>query len=205
MTASSHLTSGIVYIYLRLRYLDQFLISVPASPSSSTPTILDESFFSDKLDFIERAILALLSSESLADSRAAAFLTAFLNAALIFVYEELREVPRWNNVSILLSQRIKSGLELVELDGVMELCPDLLLWTLMLGMSSANPLEIGARSWFVREIEMVEEGLGMEGRIPKGLKAIGGIKYFELAESAVVKVPSGTVSNVDEDLEDDGG
>lgn len=108
-------------------------------------------------------------------------------------------------MSILLSQRIKSGLELVELEGVMQLCPDLLLWTLMLGMSGANPLEVGARTWFVGEIVLAEGALGMEGRIPKGLKAIEGIKYFELAESAVVKLASGRVPNVEEDVEDEGG
>ncbi|KAE9362828.1 hypothetical protein N431DRAFT_499185 [Stipitochalara longipes BDJ] len=209
LTSSSHLTSGIIYIYLRLRYLSQFLLSIPTSTlttsSSSCATILDESFFSDKIDLIERAILALLCSASLAESRVAAFLTALLNAALIFVYEDLREVPKWNNVSILLSQRIKSGLELVELEGVIQWCPDLLLWTLMLGMSGANPLEIGARTWFVREIMQVEGMLQMEGKVPKGLKGIEGIMYFELAESTITKLSSGVVSNIDEDVEDDGG
>ncbi|PMD38623.1 hypothetical protein L207DRAFT_544744 [Hyaloscypha variabilis F] len=201
LTASSHLTSGIIYIYLRLRYLSQLLLSIPTptltSSSSSSPTVLDQSFFSDKVDLIERAILSLLCSSDLASSVSAAFLTAFLNAALIFVYEDLREVPKWNNVSILLSQRIKSGLELAELEGVMRWCPDLLLWTLMLGMSGANPLEVGARGWFVGEIGWVEGVVGIEGKVPRGLKAILGIRYFELAE--------GVGESVDGDAGDEGG
>lgn len=170
--------------------------------SSSHPTLLDESFFSDKVDFIERAILALLHSESLAESKAAAFLTAFLNASLIFVYEELREAPKWNNVSICLSQRIRSGLDLVGLDGVMMRCPDLLLWVLMLGMSGANPLEVGARAWFVGEIMEVEANF--EAKVPKGLKEISGMMYFEIAESAASNSMSEGKAN-DGDVRDEGG
>ncbi|PMD56148.1 uncharacterized protein K444DRAFT_536432, partial [Hyaloscypha bicolor E] len=207
LTASSHLTSGLIYIYLRLRYLTQFLSAIPVptltSSSSSSPTTLDESFFSDKIDFIERAILALLASESLAESKAAAFLTALLNASLVFVYEELREVPKWNNVSICLSQRIRSGLDLIELDNVARWCPDLLLWVLMLGMSGANPLEVGARAWFVREI-MEVEGL-FEVKVPKGLKEISGMQYFELAEAAITQPSSRVESDFDGDIRDEGG
>jgi hypothetical protein len=207
LTASSHLTSGLIYIYLRLRYLTQFLSAIPVptltSSSFSSPTTLDESFFSDKIDFIERAILALLASESLAESKAAAFLTALLNASLVFVYEELREVPKWNNVSICLSQRIRSGLDLIELDNVARWCPDLLLWVLMLGMSGANPLEVGARAWFVREI-MEVEGL-FEVKVPKGLKEISGMQYFELAEAAITQPSSRVESDFDGDVRDEGG
>jgi hypothetical protein len=207
LTASSHLTSGLIYIYLRLRYLTQFLSAIPVptltSSSSSSPTTLDDSFFSDKIDFIERAILALLASESLAESKAAAFLTALLNASLVFVYEELREVPKWNNVSICLSQRIRSGLDLIELDNVARWCPDLLLWVLMLGMSGANPLEAGARAWFVREIMEVEELF--EVKIPKGLKEISGMQYFELAEAAITQPSSRVESDFDGDVRDEGG
>jgi hypothetical protein len=187
LTASSHLTSGIIYIYLRLRYLTQFLSTIPSSiiSSSSSANILDESFYSDKIDFIERAILTILGSESLAESKAAAFLTAFLNASLVFAYEDLREVPRWNNVSICLSQRIRSGLELVELEGVMGLCPDLLLWVLMLGRSGANPLEIGARAWFAAEIREVEEQFGVV--VPLEVKEVSGLRYFEIAEGTMAK------------------
>jgi hypothetical protein len=209
LTASSHLTSGILYIYLRLRYLTQFFTTIPASlstvTSSSKSNLLDESFFSDKIDFIERAILALLSSEALAESPFAAFLTAFLNAALIFVYEELREVPKWNNVSLCLGQRIRSGLELVELERAMTCCPELLLWVLMLGRSGAYPLELGARGrlWFDREIKMVEDVFGVE--VPVNLKAIKGLNYFEIAEGAVANLRSGGKTDEEGDVRDEGG
>jgi hypothetical protein len=208
LTASSHLTSGILYIYLRLRYLTQFFTTIPTSLSTVTSpsksTLLDESFFSDKIDFIERAILSLLSSEALAESPSAAFLTAFLNAALIFVYEELREVPRWNNVSLCLSQRIRSGLELVELERVLACCPELLLWVLMLGRSGANPLELGARGrlWFDREIKMTEDTFGVE--VPVNLKAIEGLNYFEIAEGAVASLKCEGKTDEQGDVRDEG-
>lgn len=103
----------------------------------------------------------------------------------MFAYEDLREVPRWNNVSICLSQRIRSGLELVELEGVMGLCPDLLLWVLMLGRSGANPLEIGARAWFAAEIREVEEQFGVV--VPLEVKEVSGLRYFEIAEGTMAK------------------
>ncbi len=97
----------------------------------------------------------------------------------------------WNNVSLCLSQRIRSGLELVELERVMACCPELLLWVLMLGRSGANPLELSARGrlWFDREIKMVEDMFGVE--VPVNLKAIEGLNYFEIAEGAVANSGSG--------------
>jgi len=91
-------------------------------------------------------------------------------------------------VSLCLSQRIRSGLELVELEPVMACCPELLLWVLMLGRSGANPLELGARGrlWFDREIKMVEDTFGVE--VPVNLKAIEGLNYFEIAEGAVANL-----------------
>jgi hypothetical protein len=119
------------------------------------------------------------------------------------VYEELREVPKWNNVSICLSQRIRSGLDLVELENVIRWCPDLLLWVLMLGMSGANPLEVGARAWFVGEIMEVERLL--EVKVPKGLKELSGMQYFEHAEGAIDQASSGVELNDAGDVRDEGG
>jgi hypothetical protein len=52
LTASHVLTQRIIYIYLRLRYLTQFLTLIPTKNTSQ----IDDCFYSDKIDFIERAI-----------------------------------------------------------------------------------------------------------------------------------------------------
>jgi len=105
LTNSTDLSRKIIYIWLRLRYLAQMLAAIP----DQTTTDIDDIFFSDKLDFVERHVLSVLHSESLAESHVVDFLTAFLNASLIYIYEELRECPKWTNVCMYLSQRIRSG------------------------------------------------------------------------------------------------
>lgn len=101
------------------------------------------------------------------------------------MYEDLRDVPRWNNVSLCLSQRIRSGLELVELEEVRMRCPDLLLWVLMLGRSGANPLERSETQWFLDEIGEVESSY--EIQVPPGIKDIAGLRYFEIAEGTMMR------------------
>jgi len=179
LTASPVLSQRIIYIYLRLRYLTQFLTLIPQKRTLQ----IDDCFYSDKLDFIERAIIYLLHSELLATSPSAAFLTGFLNAALIYVYEELRECPKWNNLCICLSERIHSGLQMVDLESVAERCPDLLLWVLMLGRSGSNPLEMRGKMWFAERIEEVESAFGVS--VPGRLGAVAGLRYFELAEGTM--------------------
>jgi hypothetical protein len=108
----------------------------------------------------------------------------------MFVYEELREVPKWNNLSICLSQRIHSGLHMLDLGGIASWCPDLLLWVLLLGRSGANPLEMTGKSWFLKAIADLEAGFGVE--VPEEVTAVVGLNYFELAEAMMAKWrPSG--------------
>jgi len=162
-----------IYIWLRCRYLTEFLSSHFAD--------IDDYYFSDKCDFIERQILSLIHSERLSAVKSAAFVTAFLNAALIYVFEELRECPKWTNVCIALSARIFSGLQMLDLDAIAGQCPDLLLWILMLGRSGNMPLEAGAagRLWYARTIKEVEGSFGIT--VPG---ALVGLQYFDVAESA---------------------
>jgi hypothetical protein len=181
LTASPVLTQRIIYIYLRLRYLTQFLNLIP----TKNTTQIDDCFYSDKVDFIERAILYLLHSDLLAEAPSAAFLTGFLNAALIYVYEELRECPKWNNLCICLSERIHSGLQMVDLERVAERCPDLLLWVLMLGRSGSNPLEMRGRVWYAERIKEMEEGFGVS--VPWTPGALAGLGYFEIAEGTMAR------------------
>ncbi|TVY59629.1 hypothetical protein LSUE1_G008025, partial [Lachnellula suecica] len=154
LTASPYLTKGMLYIYLRLRYLTEFLLRHSFDS-------FDEYYFSDKIDFIERQILALLHSPRLAESPVVAFVTAFLNAALIYAVEELRECPKWTNVCVALAGRIYSGLQMAELERVRERCPDLLLWVLTLGRSGNSPLGELGRAWYARGIAGLEEGFGV--------------------------------------------
>ena len=102
---------------------------------------------------------------------------AFLNASFIFIYEELRECPKWTNVCICLSERIHSGLQMADLAAVARHCPDLLLWVLLLGRSGNSPLGEISRLWFAKFIAEVEESLDMH--VPAVVEGLG---YFELAE-----------------------
>lgn len=183
LTASPDLTQRILYIWLRLRYLTEFLAAIPDNNTSK----IDDCFFSDKIDFIERQVLSLLHSDSLARSNSVAFLTAFLNAALIFIYEELRECPKWTNVCICLSQRIYSGLEMVDLSSAARRCPDLLLWILLLGRSGISPLGGPNKPWFLSLIAGMELTFGI--RVPN---AVAGLKYFQLAEQVSGKKTIGS-------------
>ncbi len=173
LTGSSDLSQTIIYIWLRLRYLTEFLASIPSKNKSA----IDDYFFSDKIDFIERQALSLLHSDMLSKSDAVSFFTAFINASLIYIYEELRECPKGNNICICLSQRIYNGLELVDLSFVVSQCPDLLLWIFLLGRSGNPPLGGPGRLWFLEAIVDMEKNLDIE--VPTG---VAGLKYFELAE-----------------------
>jgi hypothetical protein len=131
--------------------------------------------FSDKIDLIERQVLHVLHSPTLANNPIVAFITAFLNAALIYSYQDLREVPSFCNICISLSERIHSGLQLIDLSSIATTCPDLLLWTILLGRSAA-PLGTLPRSWFSGVLTEMSHLLGKP--IPESLQ---GLSYFELA------------------------
>jgi hypothetical protein len=173
LTKSSDLSRKIIYIWLRLRYLTELLESIPDKNSSA----IDDMFFTDKIDFIERHTLSVLHLNSLAECSAVEFLTAFLNASLVYIYEELRECPKWTNVCICLSQRIRSGLQVVNQASVIRHCPDLLLWILLLGRSGNSPLGEPGRLWYSNLIAHVEENLQI--KVPA---VVSGLRYFELAE-----------------------
>jgi hypothetical protein len=178
LTRSSDLSQKIIYLWLRLRYLTEFLASIPNKNTS----MIDDHLFSDKIDFIERQALFLLHSNSLAESGAVAFLSAFINASLMYIYEELRECPKGTNICICLSGRIHNGLEMVDLSPVARQCPDLLLWILLLGRSGTFPLGGPGRLWYLEVISDMEKTLDIE--VPS---AAAGLKYFELAEQTRVK------------------
>jgi len=171
LTDSEELTGDVLYVWLRLRYLTEFFSNVPDHT-------IDDCFFSDKLDFIERHILSLLHSEKLAKCRAVAFVTAFFNSALIYIYEDLRTCPRWTNVCMVLSTRIMSGTSMVDMAPVIEAVPDLLLWCLLLGRSGIPPIESPSNGWYAAEIAAaIREHKGIN--IPP---VVSGLKYFELSD-----------------------
>jgi hypothetical protein len=182
LTGSADLSKSILYIWLRLRYLTEFLTSI-----ATKPNVVDDCYFSDKIDFIERQALTLLYSESLAESNAAAFLTAFINASFIYIYEELRECPKWNNVSLCLSQRIHSGLQMADLANIGRHCPDLLLWVLLLGRSGTSPLGGAGKLWFLKILDDMEDELDVD--VPG---AVAGLNYFKVAEATRVKGRKGS-------------
>jgi hypothetical protein len=174
LTKTTEFSKQIIYIWLRLRYLTEFL----ARMASEKTEQIDDYFFTDKVDLVERLIISLLHSEGLAESGAVAFFTAFLNASLIYIYEELRECPRWTNVCICLAQRIHSGLQMANLSFIARHCSDLLLWILVLGRSGNSPIggEVGM-IWYSSAITDMEDHLDI--KVPKALSGLG---YFSVAE-----------------------
>ena len=183
-TNSPDLSRKVIYIWLRLRYLAQIL----ASLLEQNTTTIDDIYFSDKLDIVERHVLSVLHSDCLAESSVIDFLTAFLNASFIYIYEELRECPKWTNVCMALSHRIRSGLQMAKLSSVTKHCPDLLLWTLLLGRAGYPPIEDHGRLWYSTVIANMEAGL--EISVPPTL---AGLKYFEVVEGATAQ---GSPSNI---------
>jgi hypothetical protein len=105
------------------------------------------------------------------------FLSTFLHASLIYIYEELRECPKWTNVCICSSQRIRSGLQMEDLSTALKHCPDLLLWIILLGRSGNSPLGDHGRLWYATAIAGMANNFGL--KIPPSLT---GLEYFELAE-----------------------
>jgi hypothetical protein len=180
-----------IYIWLRLRYLAQILTAIP----DQTTTALDDIFFSDKIDFVERHVLSVLHSEGLAASSVVDFLTAFLNASLIYIYEELRECPKFTNVCMCLSQRIRAGLQMAKLSSVTKHCPDLLLWILLLGRAGNPPIGDQGRLWYSKVISNMEAGLQIT--VPA---TVAGLEYFEIAESSAAKESPSRVGIGDGDV-----
>ncbi|KAG9246994.1 hypothetical protein BJ878DRAFT_238959 [Calycina marina] len=172
LTNSEELAGDVLYVWLRLRYLTEFFMNVDDDT-------LDVCYFTDKIDILERRILAHLHSELLAESNTVAFLAAFFNAALIYIYEDLRTCPRWTNCAIALSTRIMSGMSLVVMTGVIEAVPDLLLWTLLLGRSGIPPIECPNTAWYAEEIAAATQ----ENREMKIPPVVSGLRYFELSEA----------------------
>jgi hypothetical protein len=134
------------------------------------------------LDSLEREILHVIHSSTLAKCPRVAFITAFLNAALIYIYQELREIPKLSAVGTALTGRIHSGLQMLDLTPVLGICPDVLLWTMMLG-KSASQLGGPNRAWFHGTLYELTSGLGIGMQEP-----IVGLWYFKTAELAV-RVP----------------
>lgn len=182
---SPDLVRDIIHIWLRIRYLSEFLSTVSQKNSAQ----IDDCLFTDKIDDIERTILCLLHSPSVSQCGSVAFVTAFLNASLIFIYDELRECPKWTNVCVALSERIYSGLDMIDLTLPQSCCPDMFLWILLLGRAGTSPLRKGGKMWFQRTITSV--GKGLHYQIPSSLAGLG---YFEISERSVMGIGTGGVS-----------
>jgi len=104
-----------------------------------------------------------MHSSSLASAPDVAFLTAFLNACLIYIYGELRQVSPYTRLCVVLASRIASGLEMVDLESLLlqrNGVGDLLVWTLVVGRSVAEGRD---GIWFRRRIIEVEDAVGKQG------------------------------------------
>lgn len=87
-------------------------------------------------------------------------LIAFLNAAYAFVIRCFREIPRGNQVCNHVVNRIVSGLEMVDLTELLEVVPDLVVWTILVGRIG-SPQRGGAKAFFKRSVDDVLGSLGM--------------------------------------------
>jgi hypothetical protein len=150
ITSSPLLSSALTHIYARLHQLTTFLL-IPPQPLQSE---LDSYLMSDKFDALERQIISVLSRTSLA------ILIAFLNAAYAFVIRCFREIPRGNQVCNHVVNRIVSGLEMVDLNELLEVVPDLVVWTILVGRIG-SPQRGGAKVFFKRSLDDVLGSLGM--------------------------------------------
>ena len=173
ITGSPSLSRNVVFIWARLHQLSSFLAAVPAMGTY----ILDKSLMSDKFDALERQTLELIHSEALGNSPHPAILTAFLNAVFIYMIQNLREVPRGSSICVTVASRIQSGLELVDIKPLISICPDILVWTILVGRSGA--INGPVRYWFN---EVVDELASMGFDLPE---AIGNLTYFDVAQRAL--------------------
>ena len=157
LAGSSSFAQTLTDLYSRLHQLTLFL-------TTSSVAAFDDILFSDKLDILQRHIIDIMHSSSLACSPHVAFLTAFLNACLIYIYGELRQVSPYTRLCVVLASRISSGLEMMDLDSLLlqrNSVGDLLVWTLVVGRSVAEGRD---GIWFRRRIFEVEDAVGKEGK-----------------------------------------
>lgn len=108
-----------------------------------------------------------------------AFLTAFLNASILYIYQGLRETPKFSAVCVTVPERIHSGLEMLDLSEVLRFCPDHFLWSLMLGILA---VQVGGahRGWFDAVISDLRGWLGIEAN-----DRVEGLKYFNVVRYSV--------------------
>jgi hypothetical protein len=175
-TGSPGLSQDIVRIWARLHQLSSFLAKTPFTKTET----LDECLLSDKLDAIERQTMDVFHSKALGQSRNPALLITFLNAACIYIIQELREVPKGSSACTIVAGRIHSGFELVNLKPLAIICPDVLLWTIMVGMAGA-PSMGPTRAWFLNTLERLSDMLRIT--VPSSLS---GLDYFEAARRTIV-------------------
>lgn len=186
LTQSSDLGISIAHIWSRIRQFSEFLTSIPPTDSLR----LDDILYSDTLDSLEREILDILNSSTLADSPSVAFLIGFLNSALIYIYQELREIPHYSVICVALAGRVHSGLQMLDLSVILDVCPDLLLWTLLVGKSAA-PISGPNRGWF--GVILLDLTRWLNIRVPERLV---GVDYFDIVSyvsHSAVESREGTV------------
>ena len=176
MTSSATLTIAITHIYARLQQLSIFL------NTESNAITEDRYLVSDKFDALERQIIAVLTSSALSSFANAAIVTAFLNAAYIFIIRCFREVPTCNAVCIHVFSRIVNGLKDFDIVASLEDVPDLVVWTLLVGRIG-TPLPWEAMAFFEGAMESVKRSLSIS--VPEKLMAE---QYFQVAGMAAAIV-----------------
>jgi hypothetical protein len=180
----------IVFIWARLHQLSTFLVAAPVAETRK----LDEYLWSEKLDALERQTLELFNSEALGNSPHPAFLKAFLNSVHIYIIQALREIPKGTSICRTLACRIQSGLELVDLYPFAAVCPDVLIWIVMVGGTGA-PQEGPVRYWFNETLEELLEGL--EFTLPDH---IGGLGYFDITRQVLIQTRNKEARRRDEKI-----
>lgn len=82
----------------------------------------------------------------------------------------------------LVAGRISSGLELVDLEPLIERIPDLVVWTLIMGRMGASG-KGAVRAWFWEVEDDIKRTLGVELS-----DVVSGLKCFEVASEAMKAV-----------------
>jgi hypothetical protein len=180
LTGKLDLSNHVTNIYWRLRQLAA-IINIVSSRDSPR---LDEIFFSNKMDTIEREVIELMQSEFFKTSNpGTAFVKAFLDSAFTYIYMFLRDIPKVSPLFRLLTTRVQASLEDIDLRSASESFPDLLLWMLMVGDTSSP-----GRVWFAHRLK--------ELCVFQNLKkppVFEGLNSFKLAEELMPAVLTGLV------------
>lgn len=148
LTGFRKLSEATIKIYCGLRALSALLRSIRASDVQ----MMDDIHFSDKLELIERRVISLeeIVDETDKDEDHRGIFSSFRHAALIYIYSDLRGLPKSADLFGELSERLRVSLQVVDLDLFSQGLPTMIIWILLVGAGAA--VKASSTKWYALQL-----------------------------------------------------